>query len=360
MKSLTRVALYALAFSVVPFSYLYAQDPIDLAPDMNSEEEIELDQMLGEEVDIQSLQDEMIEEASDRPPTLQEAKEALDALPGAKDAVQGTVPIAEKDMEVYDSYGRQLAYREGSKKYRESLDKRREAFAKPRTKMIQDYQKTRDIIYTAETADYQKKLNEEKEVNTVSEAPEVPTGDVVSVIQEEAAEEIGLKEQKIPSDTDENAARKKVVTAEDAPDFDPARLNKQPVFVNNVEPPPMPEVVPEDAEDAYEAEKVETAPEGVVPEAVPEEFVEEAVEAEKVETAPEAIVPEAVHEEVEGVVPVEEDAVPEESVVEELDAETEALLNADELDNPFGDDDETAVEEVESPFSETEKLNLND
>ncbi len=341
MKALTRVAFYALAISVVPFSYSYAQEPVDLAPDMVDEEMVESQQTLKEEFDLQAMQDEMIKERADRPPTMQEAKEALEALPGAKHAVKGKVPVGKKKT-IYDIYGRQLAYREGAKEYRESLDKRRDAFAKPRTKMIEDYRKTRDIIHAAETAEYRKKLNAENEDAMVSEAPRLPTGEAYNAVVEyaPATEEIGLREQRIPTDVSE---RKKVVTAGNAPEFDPARLNMKPVLVENAVPPPMPKAVQEKKVPALEkvAKKVEVA----VPVPAPEEV-------KPVEEAPEVAAP-AEEEAVEAVgeIPAVEEAVP---VVNERDEEVDALVGGGALDNPF------EAEEMENPFTSKEELLFND
>ena len=341
MKALTRVAFYALAISVVPFSYSYAQDPVDLAPEMNDEEMVEIGQM-DEDVDIQAMQDEMPDEGEEsfEPPTMQQAKDALDALPGAKDAVKGEVPDV-KDRKVYDIYGRQLAYREGAKEYRESIDKRREGFDKPRTKRIEDYKKTRDIIYAAESAEYQKKLNEENEEMFASEEVlKLPTGEALeAVLEEEAIEEIGLKEQKIPTDA---SARKKVVTAGDAPEFDSARLGMKPVVVENATPPPMPEAAPEEA--PKEALEAAVPAEEQAVEAALEMLEEVAVEAQEVSVGKEKVAEEVVEELPE---PVEE-------AEEALDADTEALLNGDDLENSFGDD------EVENPFKDTEAPKYND
>jgi hypothetical protein len=363
MKTLTRVAFFALFLGVAPFSLSHAQEPVDLSTGMDIEEVMNAEEMMEDDADIQAMQDEMESEDPDRPPTLEEAKAALDALPGSKHATKGTVPLS-KNNEVYDMYGRQLAYREGAKAYRESLDKRREAFAKPRTDRIDAYNKTREMIYAAETAEYQRKLNEEREEMKASEAHKLPTGEVYdAVVEDGLAEEIGLKEQRIPTDPSQ---RKKVVTAGNAPAFDPARLNMRPHAVEDVEPPPMPEVVEE--VNVPVAEDVTPIPEPVaeIPKntpAVAEDVPDVPAVAEEVETqvpevaveveapvveVPEAEVPEAdvLGDE------VSEVAVPEleDALVEEINASTELFVEPDSEE----------VEEVDNPFSDGNGQSYND
>lgn len=276
MKTLTRVAFYALALSLVPFSYSYAQEPVDLAPeadvegavddvaaadvdvvgtedDVAEEDDFSDADFLGEDIDIdtdtevQPVQEDVVVEKRDphRPPTLEEARRALEAMPGAKEAVTGEIST-KVEGEIYDFYGRQLAYREGVKKYRASLDKRRENFSAPSMQALRKYQQTRDLIFAAETADYQRRLHEQKNKQANTGVHKLPAGEAASaVLAEDVAEEIGLKEQEVPSDTQE--VKRKVVTAGDAPEFDPARLGEDPVSssvpvsVEDVVPPPMPE-----------------------------------------------------------------------------------------------------------------------
>ena len=415
MKTLTRVALCALAVGLVPFSTSYAQDPVDLAPDTAADEmdaaieaaeteDPSLD--VEEQMDMDDLEEE-VTEGNDpyKVPTIEEAQAALNALPGAKDAVKGEVK-GKPDDKVYDIYGRQLSYREGAKKYRESLDKRRENFAKPRTKMIEEYKKTRDMIYAAETAEYQKKLNEEQENEKANTgARKLPTGEALSAVQEDSfAEEIGLKEQRIPGeDSEMQKVRKKVVTAGDAPEFDPARLNNNmggvpaavPVPVEGAEPPPMPmpeviqpkEEIPAVEEKAAPAEEMpqplmeEEEPENEVIEVEAPKEAEAMMEEEPIQTEPPtadepmAATPEedipaiaapveeagSMVEEIPEVM-MEEEAPSEEAVqVEEPEMavpeltgdEEDELLEDEAFDNPFDD------EALDDPFGDEDEAQYN-
>ncbi len=367
MKTLTRVAFTALAFGLIPYTYSYAQEPVDLAPDTSYEEEAELEQYLDEEI---LLEEESFSEGEDvladmnsdedRVPTLEDAKKALEAMSGAKDAVKGKVPT-EVDQDVYDIYGRQLSYREGANEYRESLDKRRENFAKPRTKMIEEYHKTRDVTYAAETADYQKKLNEQKEEELAGDGMQkLPTGEgVEAALEGEVVEEIGIKEQRIPGDM---SVRKKVVTADNAPEFDPANLNRKPVQVKNAEPPPMPEVAEKKVEPVVEvpAPAPESKALDVEAPAVEEKVEQEAapvVEVPAVETEAEPMAEETVDEAALALEPVAETEAEEavdEISDEAVDEEADALMGEEQMDNPFEDQD------VKSPFDDREEQIFND
>lgn len=210
MNIFARVALCAMAFNVALSSYSDAQEPMGT-------------------------------------PSIEEAREALENLPGSKDAVKGPVN-KEVNVEAYDIYGRQLSYREGAKEYRKSIDKRRKNFARPREELIENYQKTRDMIYAAETVEYQESFNKQRE-DKVREgrARELPVDADVGEIDLQEEEAVELKEQKIPGSSKMQAARRTVVTTKDAPDFDPARLNvgeehssSASVFVEGGGFPPVP------------------------------------------------------------------------------------------------------------------------
>ncbi|MCK5374296.1 MAG: hypothetical protein KAJ40_03345 [Alphaproteobacteria bacterium] len=221
MKTLTRVAFYALAFGFVPCSYSYAQNSVDPAQDMTAKDVA---------VDLEN---------QDEPLTLEEADHAIAALPGAKDAVKGPIDT-HVDGNVYDIYGRQLSYREGSKEFRTSIETRRDNFAEPRAVLIEQYEETRDKVYAAETAAYQQNISEtelthdkaEKQIPVaITEQPkfEAPAVEVTE------SEGVGLKEQEIPEGKSEAGAqliKRKVITAEDAPKFDPAKLKEKPEAVS--------------------------------------------------------------------------------------------------------------------------------
>jgi len=219
--------------------------------------------------------------------------------------------------------------------------------------MIERYQETRDVIYAAETADYQRKIKEQEAEEAGYVAHKLPSGEAISAVQEDAVlEEIGIKEQEIPSlDSEAQVVKKKVVTAGNAPAFDPARLNMNkvsaavPVPVEGVVPPPMPEVVQEEKE--VEVQQLEAVPEVVVP--AVEDKVEDAVQV--VEPQEDAVIDMEASE----IVPVEA-AINEEQGQVEVDvqggAPVETSEEADEAsvlqDEPVADDAE--LDAPESPF----------
>ncbi len=268
MKTLTCVAFCAFVLSTIPLSHLCAQEPVNLTAKVNSVKDIKPEKKIVNGDDTKSHKKNVSKKKHVRFPTVQETRKALASLPIYKDAVKGTISTKiEQDM-YYDIYTRQLAYRDGAIEYRKSLDKRRQNFAKPRTKMIGDYKKVRDIIYTAETIEYQKKVNAKYMKNAnkksgtnkiesakISEAKKLPTGNIASMIKNKGeANQIQLKEQKIPSNED---IRKKVITADNAPEFNPAKLSKQfyvksaqkdeniekDTNTNNIKPPQIPKTI---------------------------------------------------------------------------------------------------------------------
>ena len=204
MKSLTRVAFYALILSIVPLSYSHADDS-------NVEEEEEI-------------------------LTLEEAKALIDSRATANDALGGLV--GPPSDEIYDFYSRQLSYREKTKAYRASLEVRRVAFEEPRTPLIEAYKDIQNRVYRAETAAYQESLlayeeslsDEEPQESGVSESDEEIVVPDIMESSDNASEEVDkpLKEMDVPTDVanaeDDQDVKKKVITSDDAPDFDPANL----------------------------------------------------------------------------------------------------------------------------------------
>ena len=202
MKFFTRVAFLFVAFAAFPLSFSYAEDAENPAEEL----------------------------------TLDEAKILIDSLPTAHDVVSGTVPT--KTQGFYDIYGRQIAFREGAKELRASLDERRENFEEPRVKAIDGYRSTVKQVYAAESVDYQSKAEDGSDEDAVAvekedamavnvEAEDMPASDeeIVSIDDAQDEEEPGLVEKPIPSDDDsEGAPKKKVVMPDDAPEFDPADL----------------------------------------------------------------------------------------------------------------------------------------
>lgn len=159
---------------------------------------------------------------------LDEAKALIESSPAAKDAIKGTVP-EDVSQNYYDIHARQIAYRENVKEYRASLEARRESFARPQYNALERYRETIAKVYAAEgeaaakaRADV-KDVKKKKEIDYSKEKPAIKDEDVaVADIEEEG----GLTEKPIPSDpeVEEGAPKKKVVTSEDAPDFDPSDL----------------------------------------------------------------------------------------------------------------------------------------
>ncbi|PCJ97852.1 MAG: hypothetical protein COA45_09195 [Zetaproteobacteria bacterium] len=209
MKFYTRVAFLFLAFALFPVSFSYAEDATD-----------------AEQAEVL---------------TLEEARHLVGNLPTARDAVTGVVPT--KSKEFYDIYGRQIAFREGAKELRASLDERRENFSAPNVEALEGYRDTVKKVYTAEAVAYQASEVEDSEDDTaaaqedeesmmvsVDVSDDADTIEDVPVSEEEAAsvddvEEPGLMEKMLPSDSvEEGTPKKKVVTSDDAPEFDPADL----------------------------------------------------------------------------------------------------------------------------------------
>lgn len=234
MKALTRVALYTISVSVLPFSFSYAQEPINLVS--------------GTASDIQAMQNEFLpqekmaqEEESDEPLTLDEAKELIKTQPGAKDAIGGEIET-KVPQELYDIYGRQLAYRENAKLFRKSLNERRKNFEKPHEEMVDRYHSVRDKVYEAETAAYQAALDDEtpqdlaptKELNVATEKTEEHIKETHQPVEQAPLSEKELKEQKVLGTSwgknEDIAVRRKIITAKDAPAFDPLKLRKKAVI----------------------------------------------------------------------------------------------------------------------------------
>tara|TARA_R110001592_G_scaffold29350_10_gene106669 strand:- start:50121 stop:50819 length:699 start_codon:yes stop_codon:yes gene_type:complete len=211
MKNLTRVAFYTLVLVLVPLSYTFAANDDDGVISMG--------------------------EADDEVLSVEDAQALIDERSTAKDALGGTVPGPSK--EYYDIYSRQLSFREKSKVYRSSIDSRRVEFEEPRTKIIHIYKDIQSKVFSAETAAYQASLSDDKSpedsvvvdedvVSAMKETIEVP--DVVDSPEAMPEEEHTLKEIDVPEhvtdegDEQELEVKKKVVTSDDAPAFDPENL----------------------------------------------------------------------------------------------------------------------------------------
>lgn len=166
--------------------------------------------------------------------SLEEAKALIDSLGSGKDATKGSVRT-DTEIEFYDIYSRQIAFRENTKDFRESLEQRRENYKKVYIDLREDYKKNMEAIYRAEIAAYQEEImNKSGDVPEDDAGEEVAefemedsdmAGDEVSDTEMEAQEHGGLKEEEIPvSEEEEGHVKKKVVTSDDAPDFNPEDL----------------------------------------------------------------------------------------------------------------------------------------
>ncbi len=288
MKFLFVFSAFFIFSAVSPVSYLYAQDapPVDIVEDDSpSDESVEDDSSAEEGVDDEDVSNTeeddssdisfntdgkteeeiaaikkslgMVKEAKvasksveeDEPVmTLEELQEYIYSLPAAKDAID--IPISEEASwrKIYDIYSRQIAYRESAKKLRASLEARQESFAEPRTEIIAKYKENLKKVYASERAAYEENLEDEKKEKKkkkktsgnkkssgsvkekMTSAKKVPDDgkDKKSVgspkdKQGKPKEDVKLEEQDIPP-KEGDVADRKVITSEDAPDFDPSNL----------------------------------------------------------------------------------------------------------------------------------------
>ena len=171
------------------------------------------------------------------PLSAQAAKDLIASMPGAKDATSGSVE-QEVPQDFYDSYGRQLQYRENVKEFRSMLEARRESFTTPHVTAKSRYRDNLAKVYKAESAVYQDTLVKEDGAGKASVSSEKMKNeesmdsedsglvDVVDDIFDTSDENEGLKEEVVSSDVDvsDGEAMKKVITSDDAPEFDPADL----------------------------------------------------------------------------------------------------------------------------------------
>lgn len=168
--------------------------------------------------------------------SLEEARALIMEAAEADDAVSGIVPDT-KLKKYYDIRARQLAYREGVKEFRASLEARRGSFSAPEFAAIENY---RDVIakaYDAENAvaelaraeaDAEVDGHDVPKKDYSKEKPAIMDDDIALADDASDTEEqdTGLTEKPIPSDpeAEEDEPKKKVVTSDDAPDFDPSDL----------------------------------------------------------------------------------------------------------------------------------------
>lgn len=230
MKIAGFIALTALTFGAFSPNYSYADDH----DDMVEVEEYDVDE--NDEAENSKPKDEDVLSA-------QEARELIMSAPEADDATKGTVPDT-KLKKYYDIRARQVAYRENVKEFRASLERRRVSYAEPQFAAIENYRETIAKVYAAEgkvaeedraNQDREERIAAIREKRLKKEAEEAKNGkssseddEVVSVSDESDADNdgTGLTEKPIPveGEAEDGAPKKKVVTSEDAPDFDPANL----------------------------------------------------------------------------------------------------------------------------------------
>ncbi|MGH1404639.1 MAG: hypothetical protein ACRBDL_10390 [Alphaproteobacteria bacterium] len=256
MKILSGFVVFLALFAFVPFSSVYAQEKV-------SEESMEKEMSASDVDEAGDKKESSMKKApkyahnkkkeKEKPLTLEEAQDLINSLPTAKDAIGGTVKIESSWQKYYDFYGRQIAYRERVKELRASLEARRVSFEEPRTPVIERYRETLEKVYAAETAAYQedvsqsgkpvtkkrkkrksknnyptkedvRKAKEAKKDKNSTSAPEVEDERMAAVDSDVRDDDVGLKEQDVPAQEGDEDVKKKVVTSEDAPEFDPSNL----------------------------------------------------------------------------------------------------------------------------------------
>ena len=236
MKILTRIAFLSFLCAIIPFSNSFAEEQGTSFEDVLSEAAAMEEPAAPGDMDSEDFDDEMAmddeEMDEDSVPTLDQAKKIINSSSAAKDAVGGTVPLNPNTY--YDIHGRQLAYRENAKALRASLEARRKDFERPRTEIVEKHRSNVEKVYAAETAAYLDEQSESDESGsdmmdedlfdeeTASMDGAVEETQTAAVDEESAG---GLSEQEIPTVSgEEGPIKRKVVTSDDAPNFDPANL----------------------------------------------------------------------------------------------------------------------------------------
>lgn len=203
MKTLARIACISLILPFISVPYSFAEDAAEDKPALSA----------------------------------QGAKDLIASMPGAKDATEGYVE-EEIPQDFYDIYGRQLQYRENAKEFRSMLEGRRLSFTTPHVTARTLYRDNLAEVYRAESATYQEDIADEgASKNGAMSTQDMASGesldvddtglvDVVDDILEKADDVDGLKEEAVSSDVDaaDGETMKKVITSDDAPEFDPADL----------------------------------------------------------------------------------------------------------------------------------------
>lgn len=181
------------------------------------------------------------DEKDEKPLSMEAAERLIDELETAGDATEGLVPV-ETGAEFYDIYARRIAYRENAKAFRQSLEDRRYDFQSHYLDKQKHFETVLEKVYKAEIANYQKELAKKEKLSkkdigdVVAQASSVQRDDERRTVDKpkiaeneaevDAEDNTGLKEADIPVEENQKGKiKKKVVTSEDAPDFDPADLS---------------------------------------------------------------------------------------------------------------------------------------
>jgi len=214
MKILVSVLFFVAFSAAISFSPVYAQDTSSGNKTVSVKDLLDRIKTTGRSTKKKGS------ENNAKTMSPEQAKALVFSKSTAKDAVSGTVS-EDSGMKYYDIRARQMAYRENAKDLRASLEARRVNFEAPRLQTIEDFRETQPKVYEAESAAYQKSLKDGpkkktmmKNVKTPSEKADVPKKDGVS--------DGGVKERDVPSS--DEGVKKKVITSDDAPDFDPSNL----------------------------------------------------------------------------------------------------------------------------------------
>ncbi len=208
MFILSRAVIFSLALCTFPLSISYAQENEAVENPSEVETNIEEDA---------SKEDEKVL-------SIDEAKNLIFESPTAKDAIGGPVNTNAAD-EYYDIHARKLAYRENAKEFTNSINERRVDFESPRLKAIQNHAITANKAYIAESAAYNE-AEEEKKSSDEAMVEEEDKSEMTVATAEKSTPtepEETLKEENIPPKEGDDTQRK-VITSDDAPDFDPANL----------------------------------------------------------------------------------------------------------------------------------------
>ncbi len=183
---------------------------------------------------VQAAEDDKSEKAL----SLDEVKALIEGLSTYGDATAGVVP-EETGLSFYDIYARQIAYRDNTKAFRASLEARREKY---KDIYIDKRNASKDVmekVYKAEIAAYQKELASQGEVSKEEGVKEAKSGmseteepneeleDTSGEVEEADSEGALIEEAIPPKNGEEEKVKKKVVTSDDAPDFDPSDLSDE-------------------------------------------------------------------------------------------------------------------------------------